>query len=271
MGLHCFDSITLVPTSLPGETVLAASHGGTYVAHLALALRLGGLIASDAGIGRERAGVAGLDTLGRYDLPAAAVSVHSARIGDGADCLERGIISVVNEPARRLGIEQGMEARAALSMLSQETRDPVGAIPEPEDEHREVAQAWGGRLVILDSNSLVAPDDCDSIVVTGSHGGLLGGRPASAVKHPVLAAIYNDADGGIEGAGFSRLASLDIRNIAAATVSAWSARIGDGRSTIDDGYVTRINGCARRAGGEIGISCRELVARLTERKGKREP
>src|SRR5262245_42591210 len=114
----CFDSITLVPAALRGNAVLAASHGGAYVADVALGLGLGGLIVSDAGIGRERAGVAGLDRLEKHNVPAAAVSVHSARIGDGADCLRRGVISVVNETARSIGVERGMGAREALAMLS---------------------------------------------------------------------------------------------------------------------------------------------------------
>src|SRR5262245_53672480 len=110
----CFDSVTLVPPTLRGKAVLAASHGGTYVADVALRLGLGGLIVSDAGIGRERAGVAGLDRLERHGVPAAAVSVHSAPIGDGSACFMRGVISVVNGTARSIGIKGGMGAREAL-------------------------------------------------------------------------------------------------------------------------------------------------------------
>jgi hypothetical protein len=87
MQPFCFDSITQVSAASRGRAVLAASHGGVYVAGVALRLGLGGLIVSDAGIGRERAGIAGLDLLDTHLVPAAAVSAHSARIGDGADCL----------------------------------------------------------------------------------------------------------------------------------------------------------------------------------------
>jgi protein involved in polysaccharide export with SLBB domain len=132
------------------------------------------------------------------------------------------------------------------------------------------ASAEGVRVLALDSNALVAPDDVGHIVVTGSHGGLLGGRIATAVKHDVFAAIYNDADFGIDNAGISRLPALGARNIAGATVSAWSARIGDGRSTYRDGYVTAVNGRAARCGAEIGISAVELVVRLVAARA-REP
>jgi hypothetical protein len=262
MTLLHFDSITVVPPTLQGKAVLAASHGGTYVAHAALALGLGGLIFSDAGIGRERAGVAGLDTLDGHGVPAAAVSVHSARIGDGADCLQRGLISCANQAARSIGVVAGMAVRAALQRMEEASREPAGIMPDVGEDHREERQSHGARIIIADSNSMVGPGDAGSIFVTGSHGGLLGGRAATAVKAPVAAAIYNDADGGVDDAGFSRLATLDARGIAGATVSAWSARIGDGLSTLQDGYITHINNCATAAGGEVGISCEELVARL---------
>ena len=42
--------------------------------------------------------------------------------------------------------------------------------------------------------------------------------------------------------------ALDIRGIAAATVSAASARIGDARSTYDDGIVSRV--LAEELGGK---------------------
>ena len=59
-------------------------------------------------------------------------------------------------------------------------------------------------------------------MVTGSHGGLLGGRPETP-RAAVFAALYNDADGGIDGAGFTRLPALDARGIAVATYSVWTA------------------------------------------------
>ena len=51
-------------------------------------------------------------------------------------------------------------------------------------------------------------------------------------------------------------------------VSAWSARIGDGQSTYHDGFVTAVNARARACGGEIGISAKELVARLVAARMK---
>jgi hypothetical protein len=98
--------------------------------------------------------------------------------------------------------------------------------------------------------------------VTGSHGALLGGRPDHLLGVAVHAAIFNDAGGGKEGAGFSRLALLDTRAIAAATVSCASARIGDARSTYETGVLSHVNEAARRLDLREGLSSREAVARL---------
>ena len=118
------------------------------------------------------------------------------------------------------------------------------------------------------SAGLVLPEDAGHIVATGSHGALLGGKPETAIKIPVFAAIYNDADFGIENAGIARLPVLEARGIAGACVSAWSARIGDGQSTYHDGFVSAVNARAALCGGEIGISAKELVARLAAARVK---
>jgi hypothetical protein len=266
-----FDSITEVPAVMRGKAILAASHGGAYVAGLALRLGLGGVIVSDAGIGRERAGIASLGILDSHGMPAAAVDAHSARIGDGQDCLNRGIVSFVNDSARAVGVRPAMGAAEALALMALRPRALVALDIHDEERRHVIAEASGINVIVVDSNSLVAAGDAGAVVVTGSHGGVLGGRPQSAVKAPVAAAIYNDATVGIDGAGVGRLPALDSRGIPAAAVSAWSARIGDGLSTFEDGYVSCLNECGRAAGGEIGISCRELVARFVAAAARRAP
>ncbi len=106
------------------------------------------------------------------------------------------------------------------------------------------------------------PDHREAIVVTGSHGGLLGGKPETALKYDVRGALYNDAGIGKDEAGVSRLPALDRRGIAAATVAAASARIGDARSTYQDGIVSRVNARAAALGLGEGISACEFVAGL---------
>jgi hypothetical protein len=144
-------------------------------------------------------------------------------------------------------------------------------MPAPQEETRRrvaEAEAAGIAVLALDSASLVETQDVGAVVLTGSHGALLGGRPETAMKIAAFAAVFNDADRGMDECGIARLPALDQRGIAGATVSAWSARIGDGLSTYRDGMVTAVNEAAARRGGEIGISAVELVARLVAARAK---
>jgi hypothetical protein len=76
------------------------------------------------------------------------------------------------------------------------------------------------------------------------------------------AAAFNDAGGGIDDAGFTRLPALDVRGVPAVTVSAVSARIGDGRSMFETGVVSRCNQAALHSGAAVGLSVREWVGTL---------
>ena len=60
----------------------------------------------------------------------------------------------------------------------------------------------------------------------------------------------------------SRLPALDRRGIAAATVSAASARIGDARSTYAEGVLSRVNTRAAALGLAPGMTARDAVAML---------
>ncbi|HZP79835.1 MAG TPA: hypothetical protein VFB45_27115 [Pseudolabrys sp.] len=265
-----FDSVTVLPPEARGHAVLAASHGGDYAAYLAAKAGVKAVILCDAGVGRERAGIGGLAYLEALGVAAATIGHRSARIGDGADCAARGVISFVNARATAVGVTAGMTARETLERLERADL-PGSPTPPPMHEARhEIGTSAASRVRIhaLDSNALVTPDDVGHIIVTGSHGALLGGRPATAVKVEVFAALYNDADFGIDDAGISRLPALDARGIAGATVSAWSARIGDGQSTYRDGFITAVNARAAQCGGEVGISAIELVARLVAARMK---
>lgn len=258
------DSVTELDASARGAVVLAASHGGRYAAWCAAKAGVGAVILSDAGIGSNRAGIAGLAALAALGVPAAAIDVWSARIGDGQDCLARGVLSTVNEPAALLGVSIGMRAAAALDALAAARLLP-SPLPAMLAEARQVvaeASLPPVSVIALDSISLVRASDAGQVVVTGSHGGVLGGRAGTAVGHPVLAVLCNDAGMGIDRAGTSRLPALDARGIAAATVAADSAEIGDGMSTWRDGVVSAVNEAARRHGGMVGQSARALVAAL---------
>jgi hypothetical protein len=145
--------------------------------------------------------------------------------------------------------------------------------PPIQSEARSILEAGPPRVWAIDSASLARPEDAGCILVTGSHGGLLGGKPETALKVEALAALFNDAGTGRDRAGLTRLPALDRRGIAAATVSAESARIGDARSTYEDGIVSAVNRTAAQIGAVVGMSARAFVAVVLskdEGKGKKD-
>ena len=258
------DSATRLGPDAAGAVVVCGSHGGMYAAWLAAHAGVRAVILNDAGVGRHQAGIAGVLWLAALDIPALAIDHDSARIGDGADMFASGRVSMANHMAASLGCLPGHTCAQAARCLAENSepapRHDVPAIGEARSRigntgHREV---WA-----VDSIALVQDDDRRKIVVSGSHGGLLGGAADDGILAPdVFAAFFNDAGGGKEEAGYARLRVLDARAVAAATVSAYSARIGDGRSTYDTGVLSRVNETARRLELKEGMSAREAVARL---------
>ena len=251
------DSITRVGTDAAGAVVINGSHGGIYAAYLAAKLRVAAAVFNDAGVGRDQAGIAGLDYLAGLAIPAAVVGHETARIGDGSDMMARGIITHANSPAIALGCHPGMacrDAAAALQQAGPSLREPPAALEAAFLLIAEPPAVWA-----LNSASLVEAEQVGTIVVTGSHGGLLGGRPETALKTDALAALFNDAGIGIDEAGVTRLPALDGRGIAAGTVAATSARIGDARSTYEDGILTRVNQRAAALAIAPGMTAREFV------------
>jgi hypothetical protein len=251
------DSITRVGPSAAGAIVVNGSHGGIYAAYVAAKLRVAAAVFNDAGVGRDQAGVAGLDYLAGLGISAAAVSHDTARIGDGPDMMARGVVTHANAPAIALGCQSGTACREAAAALQRAS--PGRGEPPPALEAAFLLMAGPPAVWALDSASLVGAEHAGAVVVTGSHGGLLGGRPDTALKADALAALFNDAGIGIDEAGVTRLPALDRRGIAVGTVAASSARIGDARSTYEDGILTRVNQRAAVLGIAPGMTAREFV------------
>jgi hypothetical protein len=254
------DSITRVGSEAADAVVVNASHGGIYAAYLAAKLRAAAAIFNDAAVGRDGAGIGGLDYLQQLGIAAATVGHDTARIGDGADMMASGVITHANRLAAGLGVTLGQACREAAARL--QAAAPADRAPPEALEGAFLLIAETPRVWALDSASLVLPEHRDAIVITGSHGGLLGGKPETALKYDVLGTLYNDAGIGKDEAGVSRLPALDARGIAAATVAAASARIGDARSTYEDGVVTCINNRATALGLAAGTTARDFVAGL---------
>ncbi len=251
------DSITRLDQPR-GKVVVAASHGAIYAAYLAARSGARAVILNDASVGRDAAGIGGLAYLADFAMPAATIAHDSARIGDGADMLARGRISHVNAPAKALGVAPGQSCRDAAQRL---LAAPALTLTVAElAETRTRIEAGPPAVWAIDSAALVKPEDDGTILITGSHGALLGGRPENALKGNPRAALFSDAGVGMDGAGITRLPALAARGIAAATVSAASARIGDAKSLYHDGVISHVNAPAEAVGARPGMTTRDFVA-----------
>ncbi|MGA3036926.1 MAG: hypothetical protein ABSE64_05515 [Vulcanimicrobiaceae bacterium] len=257
--IRVHDSITHLDEQDAGKVVVAASHGGLYCGYCAAKGHVLGAIFSDAGVGLENAGIAALDYLEALRIPAATVDYRSARIGDGADLAQRGRISFCNARASEVGCAPGQATIQCAERMERAQSSDAAAPAYAEARTLLLARAGREKVWGLDSNSLVTLDDTGSIVVTGSHGAILGGKPETALRIDALAAVYNDAGVGIDNAGISRLPALDARGIAAVTVDAQSARIGDARSTWESGKISHANSLAQAYGCRAGMSVPEFV------------
>lgn len=251
--VRSINSINHIGPQDRGAVVVASSHGGLYSAYKAVSAGVRGVILNNAGHGRDDAGVASLAFCDGYGVPAAVVSHLSARIGDVADMQARGLISDANEAARALGVLPGIQCRAAIAILAAAPDTPMATPGDMQETRYEVVLEQGAPAVVcIDSASLIRPEDAGRIVITGSHGGLIGGDPQKAINVECRLAAFNDAGVGIDQAGLGRLAPLDARGIAAVTVGHMSARIGDGRSTLYDGTITHANTSAQAMGLHAG-------------------
>jgi len=237
--------------------LVAGSHGGIIAAYLGATAGAHALILNDAGLGKDRAGISGLFYLEDIGMAAAAVDCMSARIGDGADMLARGVISHANAYAALCGVVAGQSCRDAAGRMR--AAPPPRSGPPSYAEGRWRVAAGSPEVWALDSVGKLLPEDAGRILIIGSHGALHGGRPESALGVEAAAAVFNDAGVGADRIGITRLPVLAARGIPAATVDCMSARIGDGRSMWETGRISYMNAVAAQIGVVPGMSVQEFV------------
>jgi hypothetical protein len=252
-------SVTKLPPSADGNVIVGGSHGAVYAAYLSAKAGARAAIHNDAGIGRDEAGVSGLAWAQSHGMAMAAVLSGSARIGDGADMLQRGVISRANPLAEACGVKPGQPVAEAAELLK--AAPWPHAKPAPLSEGRTMA----GRILCVDSISLTTQRDRGKVVASGSHGGVPAGETALAFGPRLV--LFNDAGFGMEHSGVAGLAILDKAGIAGATVSTMSARIGDGRSTLLDGFLSEVNEAAYRLGARQGRSALAFALAVAEKSG----
>ena len=111
------DSISYVDKENHRDIIVSGSHGGTSSAGYGLDVKVGAAFFNDAGIGKNRSGISGLELLQDADIIAIAVSHETAEIANGKDTYENGIVSFTNECAEKAGIKVSMTVKESVSIL----------------------------------------------------------------------------------------------------------------------------------------------------------
>lgn len=130
---------------------------------------------------------------------------------------------------------------------------------------QEVVRGSGGRVIIVDSITQLAPDDAGAIVVCGSHGGMSAGT--FALEVPLAAVFFNDGGIGKDRAGIAALDMLQAKGIPAGAIAHTSARIGDAQDAWDHGILSHVNAAARALGLAPGDRLAVALAKSVMRSG----
>lgn len=248
-----------------GNVIVSGSYGGEYNAYHAAKWKIRGVVLNDCGVGKNNAGIKGLPYLDRIGLAAATADVWTCHIADGEHMLAHGRISHVNESASRLGCRVGQSVAECAEQMK---RGPVidAAPPEIAGGKRYVLREVPGepKVLALDAAPLLTSADAGAIAVTGSHAALFRGRPDNVIAPQLLAVFFNDGSVGLDQAGITRLPSLDDRHMAAGTVSAESAPIGDARAGYNEGVLSHLNRTAIAMGGAVGQPLRAFIDHILD-------
>lgn len=111
------DSVSYITDDNRGDIVISGSHGGTSSARYALEAQAGAVFFNDAGVGKNNAGIRGLDQLAEKNIIAIAVRHTSAEIANAADTYRNGVISHVNRPAQQAGVRPDCTVTEAVAVL----------------------------------------------------------------------------------------------------------------------------------------------------------
>ena len=257
-------SASATPDSV-GNVIVSGSYGGEYNAYHAAKWKIRGVVLNDCGVGKGNAGIKGLPYLDRIGLAAATADAWTCHIADGEHMLAHGKISHVNESAARLGCRVGQSVAECAELM---THGPVieAAPPEIAGGKRYVLRDVPGepKVLALDAAPMLTAKDAGAIAITGSHAALFRGQPDNVIGPQLLAVFFNDAGVGLDQAGITRLPTLDERHMAAATVSAASAPIGDARAGYNEGIISHLNKTALAMGGGVGQPLKAFVDHILE-------
>ncbi len=239
------------------DVVLGASFAGAPTAAVPIRQGVKALIAHEAGVGKDQAGISGLPLAQRFGIPAAAISTMSARLSDGRSLL-KGTISHANDAALALGVHSGQTGEQAARLMLKAAPGRVVDVKGLIDNsiHKMEGHERGGVYAVW-SFMLVKERRPLDVFCVASHGAKVMAEYADKVMPKGV--IANDAGMGMDNSGMDGLPILNQKGVAAAVVSAMSARIGDPLSTYNDGVISAANQLAQAKGVRVGIPAHEAA------------
>jgi hypothetical protein len=243
----------------PTDVIVVGSYCGTRILAPMFTRGVRAVIATDAGIGKDDAGISGLGHGEQIGVPVAAIAAMSAETSNGRSTL-MGEISRANAQARALGVAPGMVAYEAAARLAEASPGkpiptPLGAEEEPvvvEETPRVRTWATPGTTAIKDQ----VPND---VICSGANSSRVFSD--GVLRVAAKGAIANDAGIARNNTAVEGVKLLGERGIPAAAVASMSARIGEGLSTWNDGVISVVNAVAGARGVKVGMSAKE-AARL---------
>ncbi len=250
------------------DVVVSGSYAGAEpIGHLALPWGPRAVIAHAGGVGKDESGITGLRLCQEFEIPAAAVETMSARISDGASCYA-GVVGHVNKAASALGVHAGQPvADAARCMLHAPLGRPIDARALIDNTEYELLRTESGgiygiwNLLLLHNGGPRTQD----VFCSATHcGKVMAERTLPVAPKGVIA---NDAGFAKDNSGVSGLPTLADAGIAAAAVAGTSARIGDPRSTYNDGVISAVNRIAASRGIKEGMAAQEAALLLLQAEG----
>jgi len=262
------DTISAISEQHVGKIVICGSHGGMSAGEYCERHPASVVFYNDAGFGKDYAGVAGIKNLDECGIIGLGICHTSARIGDGLDTWENGIISFANECAKQAHFRVGEPVKNAVKayLESSGVRSSVKASNSVlRPMVREVAHEQGGlKVMVMDSISIMKPEDAGHIVISGSNGGVPSAEFVCQFPLGPKIVFFNDAGIGKERAGILGIDILDENDIACAAVSYQSARISDARDMWANGVLSYCGKKARELGFIEGDKLGDAVNRYLE-------
>jgi hypothetical protein len=244
----------------PTDVIVVGSYCGTRILAPMFTRGVKAVIATDAGIGKDNAGISGLlhgETIG---VPVATIAAMSAETSNGRETLLIGKISRANKQAQALGVEIGMIAYEAAARLAK--APPGKSIPTPlgnEETPKVVDQVGNGRVWATPGTTAIKEKVPNDVVCSGANSSRVSSD--GILRMGAKGSIANDAGIARNNTAVEGVALLEEKGIPSAAVATMSARLGEGFSTWSDGVISVLNAPAAKLGVKVGMPAKE-AARL---------